>query len=103
MNGKAAANNQRACMSLARNGIAALCFDPIGQGERRQLLVGDGKPAIASSTDEHTMAGVGALLVGSSTATYRVWDGIRGLDYLAGRPEVDPSRLGCTGCSGGGR
>ena len=48
------------------------------------------------------MAGIGALLVGRSTAGYRVWDGIRGLDYLASRPEIDARRLGCTGCSGGG-
>src|SRR5207237_9852383 len=48
------------------------------------------------------MIGVGALLVGQSTATYRIWDGIRGVDYLASRPEVDPKRLGCTGNSGGG-
>ena len=34
--------------------------------------------------------------------SYRIWDGIRSLDYLASRPEVDPKRLGCTGCSGGG-
>src|SRR5262249_46238880 len=53
-------------------------------------------------TSEHTMVGVGALLVGRSTATYRVWDGIRSLDSLASRPEVDPKRLGCSGCSGGG-
>ena len=33
---------------------------------------------------------------------YRIWDGIRSLDYLAGRPEIDPKRLGCTGNSGGG-
>src|SRR5207253_3248599 len=37
-----------------------------------------------------------------STATYRIWDGIRSLDYLASRLEVDPKRLGCTGNSGGG-
>src|SRR5205823_1475548 len=70
--------------------------------ERIQLLTKDGKPAIAGSTSEHTMAGVGALLVGGNTATYRIWDGIRRIDYLAGRPEVDAKRLGCTGNSGGG-
>src|SRR5262249_23604046 len=101
-NGKAVEAYQRACILMAKNGLAVLCYDPIGQGERIQLLDRLGKPAIAGSTSEHTMAGVGALLVGSSTATYRIWDGIRSLDYLASRPEVDPKRLGCTGNSGGG-
>jgi cephalosporin-C deacetylase-like acetyl esterase len=101
-NGKAADDVQRCAILLAWNGLAVLAYDPIGQGERRQVLDGRGKPALSSSTAEHTLAGVGALLVGQNTATYRVWDGIRSLDYLAGRPEVDPRRIGCTGCSGGG-
>jgi dienelactone hydrolase len=101
-NGKAAEAYQRVSILLAKNGLAALCYDPIGQGERLQLLDKDGKPAIPGSTSEHTMVGLGALLVGQSTATYRIWDGIRSLDYLAGRPEVDAKRLGCTGNSGGG-
>ncbi len=101
-NGKAAEPYQRACILLAKNGVAALCYDPIGQGERMQLLNAEGKPAITGSTSEHTMVGVGALLVGKSTATYRIWDGIRSLDYLASRKEIDPARLGCTGNSGGG-
>lgn len=101
-NGKAAVNYQRGAILLARHGIACLCYDPIGQGERSQLLDNMGRPVVASSTSEHTLVDVGALLVGRSTASYRVWDGMRALDYLAGRPEVDPKRLGCTGCSGGG-
>jgi dienelactone hydrolase len=101
-NGKAAEPYQRVCILLARNGLAALCYDPIGQGERVQALDAEGKPLIAGSTTEHTMAGIGALLVGRSAASYRVWDGIRSLDYLASRPEIDPGRLGCTGNSGGG-
>lgn len=101
-NGKAVEAYQRACILLVKNGLAVLCYDPIGQGERIQLLDAQGKPAIPGSVSEHTMIGVGALLVGSSCATYRIWDGMRSLDYLAGRPEVDPQRLGCTGNSGGG-
>ncbi|MGL4555704.1 MAG: acetylxylan esterase [Gemmataceae bacterium] len=101
-NGKAAEYVQRGCILLATNGIAVLAYDPIGQGERRQLLTDKGLAAVPGTTAEHTLVGVGALLVGTSTATYRIWDGIRGLDYLAGRPEVDAKRLGCTGCSGGG-
>ncbi len=101
-NGKAADAYQRACILMARNGLAVLCYDPIGQGERFQLLSDKLKPSIAGLTSEHTMVGVGALLVGQSTASYRVWDGIRSLDYLASRPEIDAKKLGCTGNSGGG-
>jgi dienelactone hydrolase len=101
-NGKAAEPYQRACILMAKNGLAVLCYDPIGQGERAQLLDDRGQPSISGSTTEHTMVGIGALLVGRSTASYRIWDGIRSLDYLAGRPEIDPARLGCTGNSGGG-
>jgi dienelactone hydrolase len=101
-NGKAADAYQRAAILMAKNGLAVLCYDPIGQGERLQLLKDDGKPGIAGSTTEHTLIGIGAWLTGQSVAGYRIWDGIRSLDYLASRPEVDPKRLGCTGNSGGG-
>ncbi|MFO0887621.1 MAG: acetylxylan esterase [Isosphaeraceae bacterium] len=101
-NAKAADYVQKGAILLAKNGIACLAYDPIGQGERKQLLKEDGKSAIGSSTTEHTLIGTGALLVGESAATYRIWDGIRSLDYLASRPEIDASKLGCTGVSGGG-
>ncbi|MEW4570278.1 CocE/NonD family hydrolase [Tautonia sp. JC769] len=39
---------------------------------------------------------------GYTPAGIEVWNGIRGLDYLQSRPEVDPDRLGVTGRSGGG-
>jgi len=100
-NGKAAEAYQRACILLARSGMAVLCYDPIGQGERFQLLDPMGKPVLRGTT-EHTMAGIGALLVGRQEASDRIWDGFRALDYLASRVEVDPERLGCTGNSGGG-
>lgn len=101
-NGKARDLYQRMPILLAQSGMAALCYDPIDQGERMQLLDAEGKPLVASSTVGHTLAGVGAILLGRNTATYRVWDGMRAIDYLASRPEVDPKRIGCTGISGGG-
>ncbi|HEX7900264.1 MAG TPA: acetylxylan esterase [Planctomycetota bacterium] len=101
-NGKAADYAQRGSILLAKHGIACLNYDPVGQGERLQVLKPDGKSAFRGSTDEHTQIGTGALLVGWSAATFRIWDAIRSLDYLASRPEIDPSRLGSTGCSGGG-
>ena len=33
---------------------------------------------------------------------WRVWDVMRTLDYIATRPELDSSRVGCMGISGGG-
>jgi cephalosporin-C deacetylase-like acetyl esterase len=39
---------------------------------------------------------------GYSPAAVELLNGIRGLDFLASRPEVDPARLGVTGISGGG-
>ncbi len=100
-NGKGYDGYQRACILLATNGMAALCYDPIDQGERYQLLDDNGKP-VEGGTMAHCLAGVGAILLGRNTATYRVWDGMRGIDYLQSRPEIDPKRIGCTGNSGGG-
>ncbi|HEO71126.1 MAG TPA: hypothetical protein ENN80_07675, partial [Candidatus Hydrogenedentes bacterium] len=101
-NGKASEAYQRACILLARHGMAALCYDPIGQGERHQVLDHTGKVLVSSSTIEHTLVGVGAILTGTNTAAIRIWDGIRGIDYLVERDEIDPERIGCTGNSGGG-
>jgi acetyl xylan esterase AXE1 len=101
-NGKARDLYQRAPILIAKSGMAALCYDPIDQGERHQLLNADGKPLVTSSTMGHNLTGVGAVLLGRNTATYRTWDGIRAIDYLCGRPEVDANRIGCTGISGGG-
>jgi cephalosporin-C deacetylase-like acetyl esterase len=99
--GKGYGSYQRMGMLLARNGIAALCYDPIGQGERYQILDKTGKP-VHKSTNEHTMVGIGSALVGRNCATYRVYDGVRSLDYLCRRDDIDATKLGCTGSSGGG-
>jgi len=99
--GKQADTYQLACILLVRNGMAALCYDPIDQGERIQLLTAGGKP-IFQGVAAHGQIGKGSMLLGRNTATFHIWDGIRGLDYLASREEIDPDRLGCTGNSGGG-
>lgn len=92
---------QRPCIFLAKYGIAALCYDPIGQGERYQILDNAGRPRFKSTT-EHTLIGAGCIPLGRNTATYRVWDGMRALDYLCSREDIDAKRIGCTGNSGGG-
>ncbi len=94
---------QRMLASLARQGYVALAWDPLGQGERAQLYDADFEQRkLIRSTTEHTMLGIQCLLVGDSLARYTIWDGIRALDYLLSRPEVDKERVACTGNSGGG-
>ena len=79
-----------------------LCYDPIGQGERKQLIDPKTGKGLHSATGEHQVLGVGPLLVGRSLASYMIWDGMRCIDYLEQRTDVDPERIGCTGNSGGG-
>lgn len=86
---------------LALNGMVGLVFDPIDQGERYQLLDDQDKP-LTGGTGGHTIFGVGCILLGRNTARFEIWDGMRAIDYLQSRPEVDPKRIGCTGNSGGG-
>ncbi len=101
-NGKSFYYYQYVCQTLARKGYVALAFDPFGQGERRQYLDPRTGKGLYGSTAEHSLAGKPMLLFGSQFEQYRVWDGIRAVDYLLSRPEVDPERIGCTGQSGGG-
>jgi len=98
-NGKASEAYQTMGALLALNGMAGLVFDPIDQGERSQMP--SQLPRLAG-TRAHTTLGVGSILLGRNTARFEIWDGMRAIDYLQSRPEVDPKRIGCTGNSGGG-
>ncbi len=100
---KAHAAWQECLAGLARRGFVALAWDPIGQGERIQFYDEDWHGSkLDGSTVEHSILGMQSLLMGENVAQYTIWDGIRALDYLVSRPEVDPKRVGCTGNSGGG-
>ena len=94
---------QQILVTFARKGYVCLTWDPLGQGERVQLYDEDlGASKASPATTEHTVIGTQTLLAGDPLARYTIWDGIRALDYLVSRPEVDPKRIGCTGNSGGG-
>lgn len=94
---------QSLAANFAKKGFVALAYDPIGQGERvvayDPLLK---ESAGAWSTEQHIQLGAQSLLVGQSIARYMIWDAMRALGYLVSRPEVEASRIGSTGCSGGG-
>ncbi len=100
--GKTAAPYQSFAQGLARQGYVVLIFDPICQGERQQYGADDAWPGRRSAVGGHLYAGNQQFLVGESAASWFVWDGIRALDYLLSRQEVDPRHVGVTGNSGGG-
>jgi dienelactone hydrolase len=102
-NGKAAAAYQILHINLAKRGFVVLTYDPVGQGERSQFWdAAKRRSRFNLSCGEHAVLGNPLYLLGTSLARYRIWDGMRGLDYLASRNDVDPARLGCVGNSGGG-
>ncbi len=89
--------------NLALQGFVVLVYDPIGQGERLQGYDPITRAARAGgSVEQHFMAGAEAILAGDNFARYMVWDSKRAIDYLQSRAEVDPEKIGATGCSGGG-
>jgi dienelactone hydrolase len=79
---------QRFNIRLARAGLLVLCFDPVGQGERR------------NGWHEHGQ--LAPLLAGFTTLGVMVVETMSALDILAARPDVDGGRLGVAGVSGGG-
>jgi hypothetical protein len=90
-------------LNLVKKGFIVLAIDPIGQGERLQYFDPvKGESVIGSSTKEHSYPSVQTFLIAKSVARYFLWDGIRGIDYLVSRREVDPARIGVHGLSGGG-
>ncbi len=102
-NGKTSATYQHAWISMAKRGFLVLAYDPPGQGERSLYFDPDlGRSRVGIGTREHTLSGLQALLTGHHFARYELWDGIRAVDYLLTRDDVDPERLAVAGNSGGG-
>lgn len=87
-NAKLEADIQRMNVELVQNGIVTLCYDPLGQGERR--------------VGWHQHGQLAPLLVGFTSMAVMVRDSLSAIDILHSREEVDSSRLGMLGASGGG-
>ncbi len=85
---------QSRCIGLAKLGFFVLCVDAFGAGER----------AIGKALGEYHGEMVAATLLpaGYPLAGIQVFENMRAVDYLQSRPEVDGTKLGITGASGGG-
>ena len=85
---------QARCIGLAKLGFFVLMVDAFGAGER----------GLQAPLGEYHGEMVGATLfpVGLPLSGLQVYENQRAVDYMLTRPEVDPDRIGITGCSGGG-
>ena len=85
-------------LQVVEAGMAALAIEPMAFGCRRDPV----NARVGLSRKACDPAAGGALLVGQTMIAWRVWDVMRTIDYIATRAELDPSRMGCMGISGGG-
>jgi hypothetical protein len=98
-----AATYQHVILNLVKKGFIVFAFDPVGQGERLEYFDHEtNEVQVGGPTKQHSYPGAQAFIVGSSQARHMIWDGIRAVDYLLTRKEVDPDKIGITGRSGGG-
>ncbi len=75
-------------IAFARLGAIAFTYDMIGYNDSRQF--------------EHRWVDPAQKLWGIHPFAMQLWSSIRALDFLESLPDVDATRLGCTGASGGG-
>ncbi|HOJ34035.1 MAG TPA: acetylxylan esterase [Candidatus Hydrogenedentes bacterium] len=85
--GKSSKAPQRRAIGLVKRGYAVLAVEACYAYER----------GIPGNTE-----GFEPLVAGGCVAGHMVWDIMRAVDYLETRPDIDASRLGITGASGGG-
>ena len=83
-------------LQMARRGFVTCAIDWRGFGERGDPGRSYGAKDVC---DAHYIRG---HLLGLNLLTLQIHDGLRTLDYLQSRPEVDPQRIGCMGLSFGG-
>jgi cephalosporin-C deacetylase-like acetyl esterase len=102
INGFRSETYQHIIINLVKKGFIVLAFDPVGQGERLQYYDEKKGKSRFGPTVEHSYPGAQCYISGYSPTLYFIWDGIRCVDYLLTRKEVDPERIGMTGRSGGG-
>jgi dienelactone hydrolase len=85
-------------IQVAEAGMAAVAIEPLAFGCRRDPI--NARQGLSRKACDP--AAGGALLVAQTMIGWRVWDVMRTIDYIATRAELDSSRIGCMGISGGG-
>lgn len=76
------------CITLARQGYVVFSYDMVGYNDSRQV--------------EHRLLDPRLAQWGIGSLGLHLWNSIRSVDFLESLPDVDRTRLACTGASGGG-
>ncbi len=85
-------------IQVVEHGLAAVAIEPMAFGCRRGTQA---RKEGLSHTSCQPAAGA-ALLLGQTMIGWRVFDVMRTIDWIETRKELDASRVGCIGISGGG-
>lgn len=85
-------------IQVVEAGMAAVAIEPMGFGCRRDPV--NARRGLGQKACD-PVAGA-ALLIGQTMLAWRVWDVMRTIDYIATRSDLDRTRVGCMGISGGG-
>ena len=94
---------QARCATLARMGCVVFHYDMIGYADSQQISFDT-----AHKFGKQSAATPGGLFTpkaeshAQSIMGLQTWSSIRALDFLETLPDVDKTRLACTGASGGG-
>lgn len=98
---------QARCMQLARMGCVVFHYDMIGYADNQQISFdiahryGKPRPAMEMAENWGLFSPQSELRL-QHIMGLQTLNSVRALDWLTSLPEVDPSRIGVTGASGGG-
>lgn len=90
--------HNRFALSLARQGMIVAIPEIMGFGVRRMAEELKSNPNYSSCGTLSSQL----LMHGRTLAGMRVFEALRGIDYLQSRPDVNPEKIGVFGFSGGG-
>ena len=85
-------------IQAVEHGMAAVAIEPMAFGCRRDPVT----QSKGLGTSACQPAAGALLLLGQTMIGWRVYDVMRTIDWIGTRKELDPSRVGCMGISGGG-
>lgn len=98
---------QALCVQLARMGCIVFHYDMLGNADSVQIPLAVTHDYARQRSAMNTLENWGLYSAQAeahlqSVMGLQTWNSIRALDFLLGLPEVDATRVGCAGASGGG-